>query len=295
MGNRKNMDMSSWNLKSLKARIKDSHKRIRYEAGSPNREEIELYRRFLVKGFQNQNLNKKRKVVVLGMTPELRNLAHEMDCSVVCIDNNLESIRLLRNWVSTKYIEKEIIIQANWLALINLLERPVDCILGDGVFGNVLSLDEHKRLLRAFKSSLGKNGILILRKILIPGNFCINDHEAEKLLERFRLGDLTEAEFGFGMRIWGSYRYAFNQKTFILDNKVVFNRYKNWLNKNLLSDYEFAIIQRYCFEGWNLIPPQDIWEALLENEGFAFETRLLNGKTWYEYYPLYYCYMKSDG
>lgn len=279
-----------WDSESLRARISDPYKRIRYEAGSPNSHEIECYGDCLSKGF---SLGAKKAegwhVAILGMTPELRHLAHKMRCSVTCVDFSEEAIKLYRDWICEEHRIKENIVQADWIRLPDVLNKPADAILGDGVFGNITSLQGYTRLLRALRESLCRDGFLVFRTIMVPSNINPDDHAARQLLKRFKAGELTEAEFGFGMRIFGSYSDAYNVQTFILDNKEVFARYEDWLKKGLLSEPEYAAIRRYCYAGPNLIPPQKVWETMLLEEGFSFQQYTLKGKMWYEYYPIYYC------
>ena len=279
-----------WDSESLRARIADPYKRIRYEAGSPNSQEIECYGYCLSKGL---SLGAKKAegchTVILGMTPELRQLAHTMNSSVTCIDISEDAIKLYCDWIHEEHRAKENIVQANWMRIPDVLNKPADAILGDGVFGNITSLQGYSRLLRAFRESLCRNGFLVLRTIMVPENMNPNDHAAPQLLKRFRAGELTEAEFGFGMRIFGSYFDAYNVQTSILDNKALFAKYDDWFNKGLLSKSEYAAIRRYYYAGPNLIPPQTVWETILLEEGFTFQQYTLKGKMWYEYYPIYYC------
>lgn len=283
---------NQWDSKTLNARIEDINKRLRYEAGSPNVEEIECYGRFMRKAFQLTRVKINRHVVMLGMTPELRNLALDMGCRVTCVDNNTESIKMFKDWVSENHRLNEQIINADWFSLKDVLDIPADAIIGDGVFGNILSMEDYRRLLRVFSNSIKSEGFIILRTIMIPRDFNLDSHKAERLLSRFRTGEINEAEFGFGMRIFGSYAEACREN-FLLDNKAVFVRYEDWFNKGILSKSEYEVIQRYYFRWHNLIPPQDIWETMLTEEGFAFQQYSLKGKLWYEYYPVYYCF-KAD-
>ena len=280
---------NGWDSESLRARIADPYKRIRYEAGSPNSEEIECYGYCLSKGFRFGAKKDGWHVVILGMTPELRYLTHKMNCSVTCIDVSEEVIKLYCDWICEEHRIKENIIRADWMRLLDVLNKPADAIIGDGVFGNITSLQGYTRLLRAFREALCKDGFLVLRTIMVPGNINPDDHAAPQLLKRFRAGELTEAEFGFGMRIFGSYSDAYNVRTFILDNKKVFTKYEDWFKKGFLSEPEYAAIRRYYYAGPNLIPPQLVWETILLEEGFTFQQHTLKGKMWYEYYPLYYC------
>ncbi len=280
---------TQWDLKALRARTKDAKRRTLHEAGSPNREEIDLYGRFLAQAFPGRKPPLNKRVVVLGMTPGLRLLAHRLGCEVVCVDNNAASIKYFPDWNPPESRQTERVVQADWMDLSRVLGGPADAIVGDGVFGNVLSVEHHRALLEVLKDSVPEDGVLIFRKILIPRSFSIHENEAERLLEKFRTGGLTEAEFGFAMRIWGSFHHAYDPKTFLLDNGLVFERYETWLDEGVLSHDEHRVIERYYFGGLNLVPAQDLWESLLAEAGLRFRCGSLKGKSWYRYYPVYCC------
>lgn len=275
-----------WNSKTYQARVKSSTDRTLHEAGSPDQQEIEAYRIFLKRGLPQQ---KEGSVLVLGMTPSLRNLSLEAGCRVMSIDRNPEAISLFKDWLLPEYSSRESIVNGNWSELPHLLQNPVNEILGDGVFGNILSLEEHQNILQKLKASINKNGVMIFRKILVPPDLSIEAKKAEKIIDKFRMGLLTEAEFGFDMRLFGSYAEAYDFQKYTLDNRIVFDRYHNWLKEGKISKWESEIVSRYYFGGLNLIPPQKIWEQLLREAGFKFEVKTLKGKTWYEYYPIYVC------
>lgn len=280
-----------WDIEAYHARIADCQKKIRHEAGSPNAEEIECYGFYLRAGFNRvEGQNSRKNIAVLGMTPELRRLAHGLNCDVTCIDIFPEAISLFRDWISEEHQDSEKIIQGKWSELANLLDVQVDAIVGDGVFGNILSIPESRHHLQVFKKSLIDKGFLVLRKIIIPKEFPLNEHRADVLLQRFRAGDITEAEFGFGMRIFGSHAEAYDRDSYILDNGVVFRKYLRWYEKGLLSDREYAAIRSYYFKGQNLVLPQELWENMLREEGYSFQLTMLTGRMWYQYYPIYCCF-----
>ena len=284
-----------WDLKALRARTKDAGRRTLHEAGSPNRDELDLYGRFLAGAFPGRKPPLKKHVVVLGMTPGLRRLACRLGCRVTCVDNSQASIDFYRDWNPPGSPETEKIVQANWVDLAQSLGGRVDAVLGDGVFGNVLSVGQHGKLLRVLKACVAAGGPLIFRKILIPPSFPLAENEAGRLVERFRAGQLTEAEFGFAMRMWGTFEHAYDPETLLLDNAVVFRRYERWRGDGRLSDREHGIVERYYFAGLNLVPPRDLWESLLHEAGLGFERGSLSGRSWYRYYPVYCCRTGRDG
>lgn len=276
-----------WDRKTLLSRIADTHKQIRYEAGSPDPTEIARYRALL--GACCGPDAPPRRIVVLGMTPELRRMALATGAEVLTLDSNPEAIALYRSWVPEPDRERESIVQGDWFAIERLIDGRVDGVLGDGVFGNILTIEAHERLLRTLRCIINPGGRIILRQALIPRDFPLDEHEAGALVARFRHGQLTPAEFGFGMRLWGSFTQAYRHATFLLDNRVVFERYRDWLEQGRLTPEEFGLIRRYYFGGMNVILPQEVWEALLGRCDLRFEVQPLAGRAWYAYYPIYGC------
>jgi hypothetical protein len=272
-----------WDRPTLETRIADAGRRRRHEAGSPNPDEVARYRELLLNG------NRLRRVIVMGMTPELRVMALSVVERVITVDRNPEAISLYRDWTPEADRGREWIIRADWADLSRLVTGPVDGVLGDGVFGNVLTLDGHRRLLNSLREVVGPGGRIILRHAMIPRGFDPKSHSAERLLEAFRRGRMNETEFGFGMRLWGCFETAYDRRTSLLDNRMVFNRYGSWHADGRLTDGEWNAVQRYYYGGANMILQQEIWEGLLGECGFRFSLRPLTGRAWYAYYPIYDC------
>lgn len=276
-------DAKHWNRPTLEARIADAARRQRHEAGSPNPEEIACYRERLLDG------PRPRRVIVLGMTPELRVMALTAADRVITLEQSSDAIALYRDWTPEADRRRESILQADWFDLDRLLVRPVDAVLGDGVFGNILTIDGHRRLLAVLRSVLGSGGRIVLRQALVPRGFDPEVNSGERQIEAFRTGRLSAAEFGFGMRLWGCYAEAYDSARGLLDNRVVFARYADWRANGRLTDEEWNAIQRYYYGGRNMILPQDDWESLLGECGLEFSVRPLTGRAWYAYYPVYAC------
>lgn len=276
-------DAKHWNRPTLEARIADAARRQRHEAGSPNSEEITRYRELLLDG------PRPRRVIVLGMTPELRGMALTAVDRVIALERSPDAIALYRDWVPAADRRREWILQAEWFDLDRLLREPVDVVLGDGVFGNVLTMEGHRRLLAVLRAVLGPDGRIVLRQALVPRGFDPEARTAERQIEAFRAGRLSAAEFGFGMRLWGCYAEAYDPARGLLDNRVVFARYADWRDAGRLTDEEWSAIQRYYYGGRNMILSQEDWEALLTESGLVFAARPLTGRAWYDYYPVYAC------
>jgi hypothetical protein len=114
-------------------------------------------------------------------------------------------------------------------------------------------------------------------------------HRAEILLQRYRRGEIDEAEFGFGMRLVGHYESGYDSNTYLLDNAKIFMQCQEAYQAGKITAAEHAFIRRYYFGGNNCILPQAVWEQLLAATGFEFIIYSCQGKEWYKYYMIYQC------
>lgn len=280
-----------WDKESLQARVCDPKSRTRHEAGSPNLEEIVCYERYAKKHLTSV----KRQIagghiVVMGMTPELRELACRLGDHVTSIDISEDAIEIYRDWLSPGERNKELIIQGNWFDMDRLLTEPADVIMGDGVFANIGSPEECRRLLGLIYRSLKISGCFLTRHVMIPSGFPLAQHEAEVLMARYRADELMDAEFGFDMRFFGLNGIAYDGETFLLDNQIVFKSLRRMVEEGRLAEDEYCAIRRYYFAGVNFIPPQTLWESSLAECGFRFDQTPLRGRLWYDYYRVYNCF-----
>ena len=131
---------------------------------------------------------------------------------------------------------------------------------------------------------------MIFRKALLINDFDANHYKADLLIQKYRTGKLSEAEFGFSMRLWGNFEQSYDPKKYLLDNAASFKLYKTWFNEGKLTKHEYACIYRYYFNGLNMILTQKKWEELLDMVGCDFTYHQLQGKDWYRYYYIYSCH-----
>lgn len=78
-------------------------------------------------------------VLILGSTPETREMILKRGYNLVTIDIGKEMIELANKFITTNQ-EKEEVIVADWLEM-PLFDNYFDLIIGDGVFNNVLFAD----------------------------------------------------------------------------------------------------------------------------------------------------------
>ncbi|MDD5627398.1 MAG: class I SAM-dependent methyltransferase [Patescibacteria group bacterium] len=98
----------------------------------PSSADLKIYNQFLHNAVKGQ---KSPKVLILGATPELRDLAAKYTKEVTVVDVNLEMILAMTKLMRKKN-PSEIWVKANWLSM-PLAHNYYDVILGDGVVNNV--------------------------------------------------------------------------------------------------------------------------------------------------------------
>ena len=274
-------DQPKWNERAYRARIKNSDKRERFEAGSPNSEEIVTYSQAIPAEAQ------RKTAVILGMTPELRNMAAREFERIICVDHNQYAINLYRDWLADELRQKESIKCNGWLEIEHCLTHQADVIFGDGIFANLPDINTHIELLQKLKDALADNGALIVRKALIPRGFNTQADSFTNLLKRFRCDSLDEIEFGFAVRLLGHYASCYTPDTYILDNQKVFDECKKRFNSGIINDLEYESIMRFYFGGKNCLIPEDIWEKIASSCGFKVNCLSSSNRDWYRYYKVF--------
>ncbi|MGF1483458.1 MAG: hypothetical protein ACFBZ8_03740 [Opitutales bacterium] len=276
-----------WSASTLESRIASTGTKQRHAAGSPGPEEVEAYARGLPEGLREGS------ALVLGMTPELRNLAARESAQSVAIDRNPDAVALYRDWLEPTLADRERVVESGWFELASQVipEAPFLAILGDGIFANTASRAAHLELLELLKALLAPGGHLLFRKALAWDGQPQQD--AAWLIQRFRKGEIDAAEFGFGMRLTGFLDDHYERSSATLDNAALFAAIAVMAETGQLAEAEFAATQRYFFDGTNCLLTRDDWEALLGEAGLQFRVHPLQGKLWYAYYPVYEVWLAS--
>lgn len=271
-----------WDAPTVRARIEDAGTRTRYAAASPSGPELDVYARVL------EGLAPPARVLVLGMTPELRRLALERGHTVIAVDRSAASIDAYRDWMPRSMRRRESVVERDWSELDTVVTQPVDVVLGDGVFANLPDVRAQEDLLAQI-AAVSAGGRLVLRKALLPRGLDPAEVAAPRLVEAYRAGRLDDAEFSLGLRVYGYLAEAYDGTTATLDGMRVYDAVERDRRAGRLTGEEFALAQRCVFRGRNTLPGQDAWEALLRRSGWHFECRVVGPKLWHGFYPMYVC------
>jgi len=150
-----------WSKKSVKQRM-DRKNYAAAPSAAPG--VLKLYEEYFIKAL---NHKKKAKIMVLGATPELRDITLKHGHELVTVDWNIEIVEAWGSTMSFKNYPNETIVKCNWLN-IPLKSNYFDLILGDGISNNVFSQDQDK-LFKEIKRLLKLRGYVLFREgVLSP-------------------------------------------------------------------------------------------------------------------------------
>ncbi len=140
---------------------------------SVSKDEAKKYREWLEK------LDKK-KALVLGLTPEIREPLAEFNYEVTCIDINPEMAKAMESVLKKKNTNETIVIE-NWLDN-SLKDNEFDIVLGDAVLPNVKWRDR-KKLLSEVARVLKPEGLFVIRAFCVPREKTFKD--VDEIFEHF--------------------------------------------------------------------------------------------------------------
>jgi ubiquinone/menaquinone biosynthesis C-methylase UbiE len=122
----------------------------------PSKGECQLIQTFI------SHYKKRPKILILGSTPESRDLAHNLRAEVTCVDIGLEMLIGMTELMKHKNMaNQEIWFRSDWLTM-PVAENYYDFVLGDLVVTN-LPLALQPTLLAKIKSVLKPGGYFITR------------------------------------------------------------------------------------------------------------------------------------
>ncbi len=272
--------MARWRPEDFSARV--SGRRQRYAAGSPSGAEIEAYRDEMRASLDSSGV---ARALVLGMTPELRQLAVDSGSALTSVDHCEAAIEAYGDWISPEATEK--ILRREWTEMDASTLGHFGVVFGDGVFPNLLSLAQQQRVLRLLGDVLADGARGIFRQPLLPESEVIRSLSFDRILDAYRRGAMSVPAFALTARLWGFASTPGVLERGVLDNARVFELIDARLAAGDITPAEHESLQIFSYSGKNLFLTSSEWESAVHSEGLSCRRIELTGEPWYAYYPLY--------
>lgn len=126
----------------------------------PSKEELKIIENYLKKIKENM-FNQQAKALILGATPEYRDILARLKFAVTMVDFNSDSVEAMTFLLKYKKATEKMII-TNWLKM-KFKPNTFDVILGDWVINNLPSFNDYKKLFVNITKFLKPEGLFISR------------------------------------------------------------------------------------------------------------------------------------
>lgn len=133
--------------------------------GKPSQDDLRIVERQL-------RQRKAKRVLILGSTPQLRDLCAKLKLETTVMDMQMEMLQGMQRYMKRKNVP-ETIIRSNWLTA-PLQEGYFDAVLGDLIMENVPHVDKIP-LLRKISRLLKPNGCFVTKVFFVPEHYTEQD------------------------------------------------------------------------------------------------------------------------
>ncbi len=231
------------------------------EPGRPAREDIKNYNQLT-----KTALGKKRnaKVVILGTTPEIRDLLYKYyllnRIKVICLDVAPEMYQAMTELVILK-IPSEKFIHRNWVEM-DFPKNSIDLFIGDFVIGNLISYQEKQVFFEKINYSLKNDGYFITRHLWIT--------------PKAEIKDLKQRLFSYVPKIIHEELTLKQVTNFFWNDLIIGSWFRNKENiaSTLYFDQDFKKLTKY-FDKKILSDKKKIAKEI-----FNYTLKLVNKKRW---------------
>lgn len=180
-------------------------------------------------------------VLVLGATPELRNIALELGCKVLSMDINLEMISKREKNVTTKDHDRDVVARSNWLQPWFVKEHFFKAVIGDTCFTN-LPYPQMIELFGIIKRLLQKEGVIIVRHAVL-----YDEHTPDQLVSLYKQGEITAKDMIILTHMNRHFKRPYVNKT--VDMNTAFEHVASFLKKHKISRKLCEYIKSHQFNG----------------------------------------------
>lgn len=213
---------------------------------APTEEVLEIYRREVLRA--NEKNPDQVNALILGMTPELADLALQDGCLVFRVDHNPKMIEFARERQKVTDVSRDIVIQGDWLDMHMIEDGEMDLVLGDASLNNVPHA-QMSRLLDELLRVTHRGSVFAFKQFVIPDK-PIESHEFDNIMSFFRKGKLSIFDLFRILHFYSFISDAYNPLTRELHASKAFDALNRKHEEEALTDEEFELIKS---KNWNIV------------------------------------------
>jgi len=272
---KKQEKVQAWSKQMAENRMK------RRPPTAPGISEQKTYENFLKKALKNKE---NPKVLILGVTPELRNIALKNNCQVVSVDISRAIIKAMNPLIKYKGIKKEKVINANWLTY-PFPKNSFNLIMGDAPLTNLLSINEVRKLLFKVRRALKPGGFLLLRELIHLSN---KKAPFKKIVSDYRNNKIKWEDFFMDLRFYTFFNKAYNSKNKLLSADKIFQEIEKKYQQGELTKKEYQRIMILESRIKNLVLFKGKFAKLLKENFSIISVKTDKEFRFGKYLPIYF-------
>jgi len=245
--------------------------------GKPSPDDLDIFYKFIKKAIGK----KKARILVLGATPGMRDVAAKFNSEITLIDNNKDVIKAMSKLIKHKKKEKKIV--GNWLKM-PFKDNYFDVVIGDLIIGNIHG-EKNKDLIKEIYRILKPKGYWIHRVYVIENN--LKRKNTEDMIKEFSKAIKKYKNIGLMDAL---IKNSYNPKTRFIYTSAIKKSLDKYGKNNKCIYPENKKIEKIMNKEYNLWSPFKVkWYVGTKKEVFSRLSKyfkvLRKGKTKDHYLP----------
>jgi hypothetical protein len=217
------------------------HKSNRIPPFAPSQKEQEFYKKYCEKVTPSGNLPKR--ALILGETPELRDMAINAGLKSVAVDISEKMMEKFSELMEKQGDIRDKKIIKDWLE-IDLSPNSFGIMMGDASLNNLVTIEDNERLADICRNILAKNGYFIVRQV-----FYVKDYEGypdpKKVIDDYRAGKISWEDFFMELRINSFKDQVYSPETFQYNAGKAFDLIEGIDKDGLVTQSEYERINTF--------------------------------------------------
>lgn len=265
-------------------RVYDSRSKRRPPT-APILEEQEVYKKYA--GFASKS--KIKKALILGVTPELRDIAIENNLESYAVDLSRNVADLYSSLMKNKNHPNDKVIIQNWLDM-DFPDSSFGIVMADASFCNLPNIKSNEFLMKKLNKLLCSGGYVVLRNIFYPTQ---KQMPLKELVRLFRDKKIDPADFFMTLRVVSYIKKVFDPKTCQYNAKKNFEIIEEDYKKGIFNKEEFDFIMGYKNNIINTFIPEKKFIKIFTDNGFKLVERYEGSSFLFQKYSTMLAFQKK--
>lgn len=264
------MNQQPWKIKTAEQR-----QRNRRPPFFGTKKDFEFYREHLLKVKNSENSNLPKNALILGATPELRDMVLDEGFNCYTVDLSKHMVEKLSLVMKNKDHPKEHILIKNWLEM-DFDEGFFGIIMGDASFLNLATKADNEKLAGILFRQLAKGGYLVTRQVVLPEDY--KPIQKKELIQLYRNKKISWPDFFMELRFWTYLDEVYDKETYQFDVMKNYSLIKQDFEEGLLTEAEFNSLAYAENDIINTLYPKREFILMLERNKFRFIKEFIDKK-----------------